>query len=423
MYQPSEKFLQELNKKNRTFRARITSGSDTLKEEIRSVIVTMGSCGSDTFAIGSVFSSYADIVLSSNNVQLSDKEIGIEFGILFPDGELEYVPMGLYTVKPSDISKTRDLITVKAGDRIASKCTDLYIPSIEAPYTIQDVIDDMERQAVITIETDLDTSGIIEKDMIGLTYRQTLGYISCMLGGFCYADRNGVIRIASYPSSASAEVQEERFWEIQFAEKSYKVESLTVVVSDAGVDEQGNQTEGVSYTYGSGNGIAVSNPYMTQSIFDSMKNRVAGYEFYPGNAVMLGNPCLGPEDAIKAFDYSGSGYLLPCMSIIHDYDGGLTTTITTPGLAVSDESTKGPLMMQVERIGAGLLVAQEKIKLKVERVDINNAINDLQIGGKNLIRNSKTMIFSDYYFQDGETMLTDEDGNILTDESGNILIF
>lgn len=57
---------------------------------------------------------------------------------------------------------------------------------------------------------------------------------------------------------------------------------------------------------------------------------------------------------------------------------------------------------------------------------INDKFNSISVGGKNLIRNSRTMIYDDYYFSvdsglaEGDYIL-DESGNTLLDESNNKL--
>lgn len=52
--------------------------------------------------------------------------------------------------------------------------------------------------------------------------------------------------------------------------------------------------------------------------------------------------------------------------------------------------------------------------------DIDNALANMKIGARNLIRNSKTLLFEKYYFE--SVALTDENGLMLTDEDGKILI-
>ena len=48
-----------------------------------------------------------------------------------------------------------------------------------------------------------------------------------------------------------------------------------------------------------------------------------------------------------------------------------------------------------------------------------DGLNDIQIGGTNLIRNSNDLIFSLYYFV---ADIIDENGNSLIDETGNTLV-
>lgn len=364
MYQPSQNFITELNKTSRFFRARITCGTDTLTEEIKKMIFTMGSCGADTFTIGSVFASYVDITLSSTELSLAGKEMFVELGLLLPDETVEYIPMGYFTASPADISKSRDQTTLKATDRISSKCGGLYIPTITFPATIQAVMNDVSAQAGIAIKTSLPTTGVIQKEMKNLTYREILGYLAGLLGGFCYADREGNICIAAYPSTSSLTIENERSWTIEMSEE-YSVDSLKVIVSEGGEDADGNEVAGVSYSAGSGNGIIVSDQYMTESLFNDMKNRVLNYSFHSGSARVLGDPRLDPADAITVINFEGKEFFVPCMSITHEYDGGLATTIATPAQAASDEDVRGPLTQQVEQLSADMVLAKEVIAKKI----------------------------------------------------------
>lgn len=377
MYQPTQKFIDKLNTYGRQFRARMTVGENEVTN-IKTILLTTGSCGADTFSIGSVFASYVDIVLGSVDISLTGKEFLLEIGLLFSDDTIEYVPMGYFTVEnPSDISKERDQVTIKAVDRITMECSGLYVPTVSFPCTIQEVLDDVEEQAGITIICDMDTSGIIETAMDGLSYRDVLGYIAGLLGGFCYADRDGNIKIATYPTEASVEVGKDRFAELKPSETVYNVESLIVVVSEGGEDADGNEVEGVSFSEGNGTGLMVSNPYMTQSLFDSMKGKLVGYSFYPGSVSFLGDPRLGPEDAITAINYADKEFFFPCMNMTQEFDGGLTTTISTPGVTTSD-SAKGPIQKAMEQLQSDMVLAKEVIakKITADQADIKYATID-----------------------------------------------
>lgn len=388
MYQPSQDFITKLNTYGRQFRARLTVG-DTQITSIKSLVQTSGSCGADTFAIGSVFASYIDVSFSNLDIPLTGREMFLEIGLVLPDGTdeplIEYIPMGYYTVQnPSSVTKERDQISINAVDRITTKCSGLYVPTVAFPCSIKAVLDNIATQAGVTIKCDLDTTGVIEIAMDALTYRDALGYIAGLLGGFCYADRDGDIKIAAYPTEPSETVGKDRFQGLSMSDTPYMVEMLTAVVSEGGTDADGNEVEGVSYSEGSGNGLTISNPYMTKALFDAMKSRVIGYSFYSGTASFLGNPCLDPEDAVTMVNYADKEFFFPCMSITQDFDGGLTTTISTPGVASSDETVKGPTQKTVEQLLTDMVLAKEVIakKISTDQADIKFANIDFSNIGK-----------------------------------------
>lgn len=65
-----------------------------------------------------------------------------------------------------------------------------------------------------------------------------------------------------------------------------------------------------------------------------------------------------------------------------------------------------------------LAIAADSITFGSEKKTINQAIDDIEIGGRNLIRNSTNMIFNDYYFYEpGES---EDDSGGTSDGAGNI---
>ena len=378
MYQPTQNFIDQLNTSSRRFRARMTVGENQITD-IKTFVLNTGSCGADTFSIGSVFASYVDIVMGNVDISLIGREFLLEAGILFSDDSIEYVPMGYFTVEsPSDMTKERDQITAKAVDRITVKCSGLYVPTVAFPCTIKAVLDDIENQAGITIVCDLDTSGIIETAMNNLMYRDALGYIAGLLGGFCYADRDGNVKIAPYPTGASVEIGKDRFADLKPSETAYTIEALTVTVTEKTQDENGNEVPDISYSEGNGTRLSTANPYMTEALFNAMKGRVIGVSFYPGTAKFLGDPRLGPEDAISAINYADNAFLFPCMSLTHEFDGGFTTTISTPGKNESDNGTKGPMQKAVDALRADMVLAKVLIaeKITADEADLKYATID-----------------------------------------------
>lgn len=65
-----------------------------------------------------------------------------------------------------------------------------------------------------------------------------------------------------------------------------------------------------------------------------------------------------------------------------------------------------------------LEISAGSVVLQANNKNLEETIEDITVGGKNLIRNSVTMIYKHYYFED----VPEVDGDMLTDESGNVLL-
>ena len=361
MYQTSEVFNGEILKTSRRFKARITMGEKIFQDEILTMTINLGSCGDTAFSFGTVFSSYAEIVLADTGQFLAGQELFIEIGLYLQD-KIEYVPLGYFTASSENISKTQGKISLKAADRF-SICQSPYKARISYPAKIGDVLNDISAQTGIVIATSLNISGTINKMPSNTTCLDLLGDIAGLLGGFCCVDRAGIVRINSFPSTVTREVLEQITMEHSFEEGVYKVGKISVSVGDD-ADTVYTDSDGL------GNGIAVENPYITQPLFDSLKNKLIGYMYHPGTLSFLGDPRLDATDMISiAID--GETKTVPCMNIVHDFDGGLTTTVTAPGRSASDEQLKGPLQIQVEK--AWKAAEQAKIKANLAEEVSNQA--------------------------------------------------
>lgn len=362
MYQTSELFNGEILKTSRRFKARITTGEKIFQDEILIMTINLGSCGDTAFSFGTVFSSYAEIMLADTGQFLAGQELFIEIGLYLQDNTIEYVPLGYFTASSENISKTQGKISLKAADRF-SICQLPYRTRISYPAKIGDVLNDISAQTGIVIATSLNVSGTINKMPSNTTCLDLLGDIAGLLGGFCYVDRAGIVRISPFPSTVTREVLEQITMEHSFEEGVYKVGKISVSVGDD-ADTVYTDSDGL------GNGIAVENPYITQPLFDSLKNKLIGYMYHPGTLSFLGDPRLDATDMISiAID--GETKTVPCMNIVHDFDGGLTTTVTAPGRSASDEQLKGPLQIQVEK--ARKAAEQAKIKANLAEEVSNQA--------------------------------------------------
>ena len=340
MYQTPEAFNSEILNTSRRFRARITVDGKTYQDEILTIVANLGSCGDTAFSFGTVFSSYAEIALVDIGQLLAEQEMFVEIGLYLPDGTIEYVPIGYFTASSPNIARSQGKITLKASDRM-TLCQISYVPRVSFPAKIADVLSDISTQTGVTITTALNTTGIITTAPENRTCMEMLGYIAGLLGGFCYADCAGVIKISTFSSTVTRSVDERITIEHSFEESVYRVGKISVSVGD---DAETVYTESDEV----GNAVSVENPFMTENLFSAMKGNLLGYSYNPGEISFLGDPRLDASDVLSIV-IDESEKRIPCMNIVHDFDGGLTTTVTAPGRTTSDEQLKGPLQTQVEK--------------------------------------------------------------------------
>ena len=79
---------------------------------------------------------------------------------------------------------------------------------------------------------------------------------------------------------------------------------------------------------------------------------------------------LQPQDVLRVTDIRGDEYIVPCMSIIHTYDGGIQTEIKSPNPDTST-SIKGSLGKAVNELKMELLEVQ-RLFAKYARIDLLN---------------------------------------------------
>lgn len=113
-------------------------------------------------------------------------------------------------------------------------------------------------------------------------------------------------------------------------------------------------------------------------------------------------------------------------------------TVFTNGTFKYSEISKSSSYEAVKNVENRIVEAEtkieqnkEQISLKATKTEVTTAINNIQIGGRNLIRNSIDLLYQDYYFTEEIVVTHDEAGNltwvspnvmVMNDGSGNITI-
>ena len=376
MYQSSEAFGTLVQQDSRTFHCLITCDDVTI-ENIKSVKFTGGSEVEDDFSLGSTVSQYITVTMSCAGA-IEGREMHLQVGLDIDD-LTEWIPIGYFTA--GKIQKNEEQIEFTAYDRM------IYTErTFSMNGTTTDTIAVLKKIEEIS-KIPVETSGLSSISMLvpkGYSCREVLSYVAQMYGGFAVCNRQGRIEIRNYEDNTYM-VGTGRYWDnFEHNDYLFTVDKLTCYT---GQDKDGNSS---SISSGSGaRTISFSNPFMSQSVLDSVFQKLKTFSYMPGTLKMLGDPRIDVWDIITVEDLSGESYKVPIMKLEWEYDGGLTYTIEAAGLSEEEtnDSYKGPTTKEMERYYAQLVMIDRALvnKLDVDTANITYAtIKNLDVMKENV---------------------------------------
>jgi hypothetical protein len=380
MYQASKKFGDAIAGSNRKFNTRLLENEKVLVESVKNFTITSGA---EEITIGSAVASYVQATIENKGIALSGKEVSLEIGVEV-DGEMEYIPMGLYTIQNPKIESNK--VTFTAYDRLASRCNGAYYSKLSYPTDAVDILAEISTMTGVAIDISTLQRGIQinqraiieegdyneetdESEVIttyvnpfdGYTYKETIGFIAGLFGKFAICGRTGMIEFRWY-QDISYEIPSNIFYnDLQETEESFSIKRLTCDNSDQTLSSGSGAT-----------GISMQNPVMTQSILDGVYNTVQGLVFTPAALRFIGDTRLDIGDIVTAVKNDGTKFTIPIISLITSYDGGLMQTIASYGNTAEedDSDTKGPITEMAERVEYELAFVK---KLMVDNLTATNA--------------------------------------------------
>lgn len=380
MYQASKKFGDAIAGSNRKFNTRLLENEKVLVESVKNFTITSGA---EEITIGSAVASYVQATIENKGIALSGKEVSLEIGVEV-DGEMEYIPMGLYTIQNPKIESNK--VTFTAYDRLASRCNGAYYSKLSYPTDAVDILAEISTMTGVAIDISTLQRGIQinqraiieesdyneeteESEVIttyvnpfdGYTYKETIGFIAGLFGKFAICGRTGMIEFRWY-QGIDYEIPSNIFYnDLQETEESFSIKRLICDNSDQTLSSGSGVT-----------GISMQNPVMTQSILDSVYNAVKGLIFTPAALRFIGDTRLDIGDIVTAVKNDCTKFTIPIISLITSYDGGLMQTIASYGNTAEedDSDTKGPITEMAERVEYELAFVK---KLMVDNLTATNA--------------------------------------------------
>lgn len=353
MINASEAFASAVAGTSRTFKARFLDRGTEIDAVIRRLVIYKGSCGPSDFMPGSVFSPYIDAALDYSGSALEDKELELQIGVRI-GGSLsapvfDYIRIGFFTVGRPKTST--HMTTFTACGRIQAKLSGKFFFSVvTGMLSVADVAARIEELTGVYIEVDedLDTTVHLNDTFLvkclgtGLTCREALSAAAFAVGGYATETNDGKIRICRFRAEATAEYDaaDTMIQLPEFHDYDTEITGIRVTVS-----------EEIEYTDGDDINLELDNAYITEEAFNECALNLIGLTYRGGEVILsLGDPRLEPWDTLRIIDTEGESFLLPCMSLIFTYDGGLQTSCEAPSVENNRMiSTLNKAMLEAQR--------------------------------------------------------------------------
>jgi hypothetical protein len=303
--------------------------------------------------IGSAVAAKIELTVKRINELFENTEIPIEIGLKLPSGKYEYIPLGFFTAEHPTLDQATTTFT--AYDRMM-KTTGVYVSELTYPASAESVLKEISNGCGVPCNVSGLNGITIDTAPVGYTYREVIGYIASLAGGFACVDRTGTIVIKWYEDNGYT-INESRIMTFEKNESDYHLDYFTC-----------NVDSNTSFTAGSGTlGITFDNPLMTEEKLNSVYKKVRGFTYRGASLKTLGDIRLDPWDIVTV-EESGETYKVPVMNITHEYDGGLAMTITAYSKTETETETdyKGPSTKLAERTYAEMMLTKELVSKKVD---------------------------------------------------------
>lgn len=374
----SEQFATTIRSPSRTFNLRLKINGKWIDAGFKKMSYETASTSDEGIQIGSAVAAKIELTVKRINELFENTEIPIEIGLKLPSGKYEYIPLGFFTAEHPTLDQATTTFT--AYDRMM-KTTGVYVSELTYPASAESVL----KEISIGCGVPCNVSGLngitIDTAPVGYTYREVIGYIASLAGGFACVDRTGTIVIKWYEDNGYT-INESRIMTFEKNESDYHLDYLTC-----------NVDSNTSFTVGSGTlGITFDNPLTTEEKLNSVYKKVRGFAYRGASLKTLGDIRLDPWDIVTVEEL-GKTYKIPVMNITQEYDGGLAMTITAYGKTETETETdyKGPSTKLAERTYAEMMLTKELVSKKVdaEWVKANTVTAETIVSVNNELQNIK----------------------------------
>lgn len=343
---------------------KVVYGSTTIgAEQVKKCVYSGSFGGADTVTIGGVTAAMVTLTLSGAH-NLRDKTITVSIGADV-SGTVQYVPLGTFVV--ATCKQVDDTTTVTAYDAAYYALGGTYTPNVSSGATVAAVLSDVAAQCGLTLATlpaAASTTSVVG-DLTEKTCRDMVGYLAALVGCNALIDRDGKLALRWFAASGQSYSPSDYYNAGLSIDGTSTLACIQAEVETTTTDADGNTSVTTNaYTAGgTGVGISIQNPYMTQVILDAVWASIGGLAYTVGSCDIFHGLLVEPGDLVTITDKAGVAHTLAVMSLTMTIDGGCKTTLQATGESAADTGAamQGSLGSKVSQLVVDLAKVKQLI--------------------------------------------------------------
>jgi hypothetical protein len=273
----------------------------------------------DVFAVGTASSAYLELTLLNVTGNFDGVQVKPYIGVdVTGSGSFEYVPLGVFNVEAT--VKNKGSITLKCFDNMI-KTEKPYSTALTYPSTLTAIMDEVCTNTGITFSGTLPNYSLAKPE--AATYREVIGLIAGVCGGFAKFDRLGVLKIKDYTFSIARTIDSANYFDLKKVDGSYTIGKVTMR----------NESAETSYSRGTVTAstmeLIISSQWASDAIVADIYTKLNGLSFIPVEMPWQGDPALDPGDWVTINEYNATPFNTIMTEVKLDFSGGLSAEFSS----------------------------------------------------------------------------------------------
>ena len=330
------------------------------------------------FALGGAESATYSLTIDNSDhkltaLHLNGAKVVMEAGIS-TDGEMQYVPFGVWYVTSPQVSEQSAVAVLDGGDVLELRFDSVFADNKNNyPRTVGALLSSVCATAGVVLKSDAFRNSTVSISKLpswpkDTTLRGVVSYIAAVAGGFARIDRSGELEIVEYGKvSPTGTITADTYMTLETGNgTNFGFNCLAVKYMDA--DDYTRYTVADRVDTASNTIQIDSNPLYTVAIANSVKNALVGFESESVRLDWIGDPTLNVGDIVLVEGITDTEYVFVVNSQSIRYDGGLSANTeaalpsegsSSAGYVTSEPAINASGMVNGGKIVAGSITAEQ----------------------------------------------------------------